>query len=64
MKDNQLKQEELLQILLSAYDKGEAKVDITTNEMIEDLISQIRRSICIIKRTSAFEGARFCVGGA
>ncbi|MCM3163775.1 MULTISPECIES: hypothetical protein [Metabacillus] len=43
MKDNQLKQEELLQILLSAYDKGEAKVDITTNEMIEDLISQIRK---------------------
>jgi hypothetical protein len=43
MKDNQLKQEELLQILLSAYDKGEAKADITTNELIEDLISQIRK---------------------
>ncbi|WP_156932081.1 hypothetical protein AB3Z07_24845 [Metabacillus halosaccharovorans] len=43
MKDNQLKQEELLQILLSAYDKGEARTDITTNEMIEDIISQIKK---------------------
>lgn len=43
MKDNQLKQEELLQILLSAYDKGEAKSDITTNELIEELVSQIRK---------------------
>lgn len=43
MKDNQLKQEELLQILLSAYDKGEGRTDITTNEMIQDIISQIKK---------------------
>ncbi|WP_175640159.1 hypothetical protein [Metabacillus schmidteae] len=43
MKENQLKQEELLQILLSALDKGEARTDITTNEMIEDIISQIKK---------------------
>lgn len=43
MKDNRLKQEELLQILLSAYDKGEKTYDITTNELLEDLISQIKK---------------------
>lgn len=43
MKDNQLKQEELLQILLNAYDKGEKTFDITTNELLEDLISQIKK---------------------
>ncbi|MGM0875049.1 MAG: hypothetical protein ACQEWV_09635 [Bacillota bacterium] len=43
MNDSQLKQEELLQILLRAYDKGEKTIDITTNELLEDLISQIKK---------------------
>jgi DNA repair protein RadC len=43
MNDSQLKQEELLQILLHAYDKGEKTIDITTNELLEDLISQIKK---------------------
>ena len=43
MKAGQLKQEELLQILLSAHDKGERKTDITMNELLEDLITQIKK---------------------
>ncbi|MBO1511918.1 hypothetical protein [Metabacillus bambusae] len=43
MKDSQLKQEELLQILLRAHDKGEKTNNITTNELLEDLISQIKK---------------------
>jgi hypothetical protein len=43
MKDSQLNQEELLQILLRAHDKGEKTTDMTTTDMIEDLISQIKK---------------------
>ncbi|WP_158638660.1 hypothetical protein [Metabacillus litoralis] len=43
MKENQLKQEELLQILLSAYDKGERTNDVTTIEFVEDLVTQLKK---------------------
>ena len=43
MKESQLKQEELLQILLRAQSKGETTMNITTTELLEDLISQIRK---------------------
>lgn len=43
MNESQLKQEELLQILLRAHDKGEKTTDMTTTDMIEDLISQIKK---------------------
>ncbi|WP_099092726.1 hypothetical protein [Bacillus weihaiensis] len=43
MRETQLKQEALLEILKSAYDKGEKSEDLTTSELLEDLISQIRK---------------------
>jgi hypothetical protein len=44
MKDSQLKQEELLQILLRAQDKGERTTNMTTIDMIEELISEIKKA--------------------
>jgi hypothetical protein len=43
MKESQLKQEELLQILLHAHDKGETTMNITTTELLADLIAQIKK---------------------
>lgn len=43
MKESQLKQEELLQILLRAHDKGETTMNITTTELLADLIAQIKK---------------------
>lgn len=43
MKENQLKQEELLQILISAYDRGEQTNDVTTIEFIEDLVTELKK---------------------
>ncbi|MFC0272326.1 hypothetical protein ACFFIX_12865 [Metabacillus herbersteinensis] len=43
MKESHLKQEEFLQILLHAYNKGEHTNDMTTKEMLEEIILQIRK---------------------
>ncbi len=43
MKENSLKQEELLQILMHAYQKGEHSNEITTKEMLDELILQFRK---------------------
>ncbi|MGG3925059.1 hypothetical protein ABET51_03510 [Metabacillus fastidiosus] len=41
MKD--LKEAELLQILLQAYQKGEQTNDITTEEMLEEIVLEIKK---------------------
>ncbi|MGG4491338.1 hypothetical protein [Metabacillus idriensis] len=43
MKENSLKQEELLQILMNAYQKGEHSNEITTKELLDELILQFRK---------------------
>lgn len=43
MKESQLKEEEFLQILLHAYNKGEHSNDMTTKEMLEEIILQIKK---------------------
>lgn len=43
MKENSLKREELLQILMHAYQKGEHSNEITTKEMLDELILQFRK---------------------
>ncbi len=43
MKENSIKQEELLQILMHAYQKGEHSNEITTKELLDELILQFRK---------------------
>lgn len=42
MDDKELNQEEFLKILMHAYDVGEKSHDITTKELLEDLIVYIK----------------------
>ncbi|MDA1476630.1 hypothetical protein [Bacillus changyiensis] len=42
MNEKELNQEEFLKILMHAYDIGETSKDITTQELLEDLIFQIK----------------------
>ncbi|MCD7034595.1 hypothetical protein LRR81_10115 [Metabacillus sp. GX 13764] len=43
MDAKQIKQEDFLQILMHAYKKGEHTNEITTKEMLEEIILQIKK---------------------
>ncbi|MFY4775189.1 hypothetical protein [Metabacillus sp. RGM 3146] len=43
MDTKQMKQEDFLQILMHAYTKGEYTNEITTKEMLEEIILQIKK---------------------
>ena len=62
MDDKELNQEEFLRILMHAYDVGEKSKDITTKELLEDLIlhikMDIRRKRCANCGLHTFRSAR------
>ncbi|MDQ0857131.1 hypothetical protein RFW18_14025 [Metabacillus idriensis] len=43
MKENQINHEDFLKLLVNAQQKGEQSSTITTKEMVEDLILQMKK---------------------